>query len=59
MFEDQISQMIHVFNSLEGIPKAVFVFWMICAATFSCTVLYIMVSLIKHGILRIIKPSGI
>jgi hypothetical protein len=59
MFEEQISQMIHVFQSLDGIPKAVFVFWMISAVAFYSAFTYIIVTLIKKGILRIIKPSGI
>jgi hypothetical protein len=59
MFEEQISQAIQVFNSLDGISKWAFTFWMVCAAAFYGMLVYIMGLLIREGILRISRLSRI
>jgi hypothetical protein len=59
MFEEQISQAIQVFNSLEGAAKLAFTFWMTCAAVFYGMLVYIVVLLIKEVILKISRLSRI
>ena len=59
MFEEQISQTIQVFNSLEGAAKLAFTFWMTCAAVFYGMLVYIIGLLIKEVILKISRLSRI
>ena len=59
MFEEQISQAIQVFNSLDGVSKWAFTFWMVCAAAFYGMLVYIVVLLIREVILRISRLSRI
>jgi low affinity Fe/Cu permease len=59
MFEEQISQVIRVFQSLDGISKCVFAFWMGSAIAFYGMLVYIVVAFIREGILRISRLSRI
>ncbi len=53
MLKEQFDQAVQVFNSLDGIEKAVFSFWGLCTAMFYGTLIYILFLIGKEGITRL------
>jgi|688.fasta_scaffold81825_8 hypothetical protein len=55
MFKEQIDQAVQVFQSLDGIEKAIFSFWGICAAMFYGILLYVVFLMGQHLFYKLFK----
>lgn len=53
MLKEKFSEVVNLFQSLDGIEKAAFSFWGLCVALFYGTVIFIIFSLLKAAISKL------
>jgi len=58
MLQEQFNQAMEIYQSLDGVQKAVFSFWGLCVAVFYGTVLYVLYLIAKESIGRLKRSRG-
>jgi hypothetical protein len=53
MLSEKFTEVVNLFQSLDGMEKAAFSFWGLCVALFYGTVIYIIFSFLKAAILKL------
>ena len=58
MLKEKFTEVVNLFQSLDGIEKAAFSFWGICVALFYGAIIYVIYLLLKEGISRLKSVLG-